>query len=316
MRLSKPWAVSLADDRPFAFGGIWDRWKGEDKDKNEIIVESFSIITTDPNEVLEPFHNRCPLIIEPKDYEPWLAPAEPSHLPIDLVRTYPTSTSARSLFPVAPPVNGLDVFRMVVPPRSSHATGIDVVGDNVGVVGELFIADTAFAFLGHNLLVQQLSHFRIRAYLPITARMLEVVNATDSQLALTPFSRDRFPAAAELRTVNRAKLVSTEFHGFLQFVFGVSAGSDEWWRCFALIQVSRQKRGNRIKFPCADPPWLGAVGVKSGYATAWRSGPLTPTSVTSESSPNTRGIYNRPKSPTKADPEFFYSVHLATENNC
>jgi putative SOS response-associated peptidase YedK len=38
---------------------------------------------------LEPFHNRCPLIIEPKDYKPWLAPAEPSHLPIDLVRTYP-----------------------------------------------------------------------------------------------------------------------------------------------------------------------------------------------------------------------------------
>ena len=73
----------------FAFGGIWDKWKGPDEKKSEIVVESFSIITTDPNEVLEPFHNRCPLIIEPKDYERWLAPAEPSHLPIDLVRTYP-----------------------------------------------------------------------------------------------------------------------------------------------------------------------------------------------------------------------------------
>ena len=88
-KFSKPWAVSLADDQLFAFGGIWDRWKGEDSNKNEIIVESFSIITTDPNKVLEPFHNRCPLIIEPKDYERWLALAEPSHLPIDLVRTFP-----------------------------------------------------------------------------------------------------------------------------------------------------------------------------------------------------------------------------------
>ena len=88
-KLSKPWAVSLADGGLFAFGGIWDKWKGEDSNKNEIIVESFSIITTDPNEVLEPFHNRCPLIIEPKDYERWLALAEPSHLPIDLVRTFP-----------------------------------------------------------------------------------------------------------------------------------------------------------------------------------------------------------------------------------
>lgn len=88
-KLSKPWAVSLADDDLFAFGGICDRWKGLNENNNEIIVESFSIITTDPNEVLEPFHNRCPLIIKPKDYERWLAPAEPSHLPIDLVRTYP-----------------------------------------------------------------------------------------------------------------------------------------------------------------------------------------------------------------------------------
>jgi putative SOS response-associated peptidase YedK len=88
-KLSKPWAVSLADVDLFAFGGIWDRWKVPNENNHEIIVESFSIVTTDPNEVLEPFHNRCPLIIEQKDYERWLAPAEPSHLPIDLVRTYP-----------------------------------------------------------------------------------------------------------------------------------------------------------------------------------------------------------------------------------
>ena len=89
-KLSKPWVVSLADEQQFAFGGIWDRWRGHDGNKNEFIIESFTIITTDPNEVLEPFHNRCPLIIEPKDYERWLEPAESSHLPIDLVRTYPS----------------------------------------------------------------------------------------------------------------------------------------------------------------------------------------------------------------------------------
>jgi putative SOS response-associated peptidase YedK len=88
-KVRKPWAVSLPDERLFAFGGIWDRWKGKDETHNEIVFESFSIITTDPNELLEPFHNRCPLIIEPKDYERWLAPVEPSHLPIDLVRTWP-----------------------------------------------------------------------------------------------------------------------------------------------------------------------------------------------------------------------------------
>jgi putative SOS response-associated peptidase YedK len=96
-KLSKPWAVSLADDGLFGFGGIWDRWKGQDQSKNEIIVKSFSIITTDPNEVLEPFHNRCPLIIGPKDYERWLATAEPSHLPIDLVKTPPSEVMKAKL---------------------------------------------------------------------------------------------------------------------------------------------------------------------------------------------------------------------------
>lgn len=88
-KISKPWAVSLADDKLFAFGGIWDRWKGHDAKNNELVLETFSIITTDPNELLESFHNRCPLIIEPKDYARWLEPAESSHLPIDLVRTRP-----------------------------------------------------------------------------------------------------------------------------------------------------------------------------------------------------------------------------------
>lgn len=37
-------------------------------------------------------HNRCPLIIEPKDYERWLTPfvkEDPSTVPVELVRTYP-----------------------------------------------------------------------------------------------------------------------------------------------------------------------------------------------------------------------------------
>jgi putative SOS response-associated peptidase YedK len=55
-------------------------------------MESFSIVTVEPNEVLEPFHNRCFLIIEPKDYGRWLTPyvkEDPSTVPVELVRTYP-----------------------------------------------------------------------------------------------------------------------------------------------------------------------------------------------------------------------------------
>ena len=51
------------------------RWKDSGN-----LLEGFAIIIVGPNEVLAPFHNRCPLILEPKDYDRWLAPAESSHL--------------------------------------------------------------------------------------------------------------------------------------------------------------------------------------------------------------------------------------------
>jgi putative SOS response-associated peptidase YedK len=76
----------LADDRLFFFGGIWDRWKDHNTGQ---VIESFAMITCDPNATMEAFRDRTPLIIEPKDYDRWLADAEPSQLPMDLVRTYP-----------------------------------------------------------------------------------------------------------------------------------------------------------------------------------------------------------------------------------
>ena len=100
-----------------------------------------------------------------------------------------------------------------------------MVGHHVAVVGELFIAEGAYAALGDNLLVHQLSHFRVRADLAITSRVMGIVDPAYSQLALASFSRDRFPAAAELRAVNWAQLISAESHGFLQFgVEGIDQG--------------------------------------------------------------------------------------------
>jgi putative SOS response-associated peptidase YedK len=58
------WAVSLKSEKLFYFGGIWGYWKDR---ITGVVLESFSIITTDPNEVLEPFHDRCPLILDPKE---------------------------------------------------------------------------------------------------------------------------------------------------------------------------------------------------------------------------------------------------------
>ena len=132
-----------------------------------------------------------------------------------LIAHWPTSPSARSLFPVAPPVDSLDVVRMIVSPRSSHAAGIDVVGYNVGVVGELLIADTAFAVSGPQSSCPTAFAFPHSSGSPDIRAGVGDRQCDGLPLALASFSRDRFPAAAELRTVNRAKLISAESHGLL-----------------------------------------------------------------------------------------------------
>ena len=49
----------------------------------------YTILTTDPNELMEPIHNRMPVIIPPNDYGRWMASTDPAHLPVDLLRPYP-----------------------------------------------------------------------------------------------------------------------------------------------------------------------------------------------------------------------------------
>ena len=54
-----------------------------------VSVNSPTVITIDPNELMEPIHNRMPVILQRQDYERWLAPGDPAQLPVDLLRPYP-----------------------------------------------------------------------------------------------------------------------------------------------------------------------------------------------------------------------------------
>jgi putative SOS response-associated peptidase YedK len=66
----QPVYICMKDRKPFAFAGLWERWVGEE-DK---FIESCTILTTEPNDLLEPIHNRMPVILDPNDYELWLDP--------------------------------------------------------------------------------------------------------------------------------------------------------------------------------------------------------------------------------------------------
>ena len=52
------------------------------------MLETYTIITTEPSELTAPIHNRMPVILAPKDYERWMSPADPAQLPVDLLRPF------------------------------------------------------------------------------------------------------------------------------------------------------------------------------------------------------------------------------------
>lgn len=80
------WAMALRDGSMLALAGLWERWK--DPATGEPL-ETYTVITTDANELAAPIHDRMPVILAPKDYERWLAPADPERLPVDLLRPLP-----------------------------------------------------------------------------------------------------------------------------------------------------------------------------------------------------------------------------------
>ncbi len=66
----QPYLIHLRDRRPFVFAGLWDRWSKGPIDP----IESFTILTTSPNERVAELHNRMPVILTPDAIDLWLDP--------------------------------------------------------------------------------------------------------------------------------------------------------------------------------------------------------------------------------------------------
>jgi len=80
----QPFAIGMKDDKPFFFAGLWDRWKAPDG----TIIESFTINTVAPNDLMKPLHDRMPCIVGQENYLRWLDPDQPVKSSLDLLRPY------------------------------------------------------------------------------------------------------------------------------------------------------------------------------------------------------------------------------------
>jgi putative SOS response-associated peptidase YedK len=91
----QPYRFVVDGGRPFAFAGLWESWGAAGP-----AFESVTILTTSPNTVVEPVHDRMPVILDAGDFERWLhtedlAEAQALLVPFDpsRMRGYPVTTA-------------------------------------------------------------------------------------------------------------------------------------------------------------------------------------------------------------------------------
>jgi putative SOS response-associated peptidase YedK len=97
---SSPFYYHRRDRRGFAFAGLWERWKQPDGQW----LLSATVITTDPNPLLAPIHDRMPVILAPADYDRWLSPEPlPPGMLDDILM--PAAPADYELYPVSALVN-------------------------------------------------------------------------------------------------------------------------------------------------------------------------------------------------------------------
>ena len=71
----QPHYISRPDGEPYAFAGLWERWRGDlNGDGTETEVRSTTIITTAANEPMSELHDRMPVMLAPDHWDAWLDP--------------------------------------------------------------------------------------------------------------------------------------------------------------------------------------------------------------------------------------------------
>ena len=81
-----PMYIQLASRKPFAFAGLWENWHSPDGSN----ILSCTIITTQPNTMMQEIHNRMPVILPASAYDLWLNRGEPDvKLLQEVLRPYP-----------------------------------------------------------------------------------------------------------------------------------------------------------------------------------------------------------------------------------
>src|SRR5271154_2410145 len=93
-KLAKPKAGSrpvykfeMKDGAPYALAGIFSEWRPR-KGSSHPPLDTFSIVTTEANELTDPIHDRMPVILHPRDYDRWINDHNETRPPLYLLRPF------------------------------------------------------------------------------------------------------------------------------------------------------------------------------------------------------------------------------------
>ena len=66
----QPYFIRRPDGEPYAFAGLWEVWRGPNRDQEAL--RSCTIITTTPNREMARIHDRMPVILPASAWDTWL----------------------------------------------------------------------------------------------------------------------------------------------------------------------------------------------------------------------------------------------------
>lgn len=97
-----PYRFLLKSEELFSFAGLWDEWT--DTQTGEI-QQTFTILTTEANELVKPTHDRMPVILSPEKEDAWLDVTKCNNLLQELLQPFPAIEM--KAYTVSPLVNSV-----------------------------------------------------------------------------------------------------------------------------------------------------------------------------------------------------------------
>jgi putative SOS response-associated peptidase YedK len=70
----QPWFIRRRDGEPLAFAGLWEVWHDATIGDEAPRLRTCAIITTDANDLLQPIHDRMPVVLPEPEWDRWLDP--------------------------------------------------------------------------------------------------------------------------------------------------------------------------------------------------------------------------------------------------